>query len=239
MSANISNIFVPIYENKFVHVATKKQTYSYHPIFPPAQQLKNYLAGCLKSEPGSILSFTPNSLPDIWDTSSFPYNSPLILFTIFIISLQELIVIYTMVKTQEQLKKVSARICKPLKEPRNRFPARWNWFLGSLNVYKVGLREASGRKEATVYSRLYCRQAYVRQVCVKKAKYRGGAPCQEIYSYLQYNAVRFFKLAYRVAHSLNPKKLRKCTKRGIFEDCNLFITASSAVEMEDKDSERK
>jgi hypothetical protein len=58
------------------------------------------------------------------------------------------------------------------------------------------------------------------------------APCQEIHSYLQYNAVRFFKLAHMVAHSLNPKKLRKCTKGGIFKDCTLFITASSAVEMQ-------
>ncbi len=54
------------HENKFVHVATKKQTYSYHPIFPPAQQLKNFLAGCLEPEPGCILSFTSNSLPDIF-----------------------------------------------------------------------------------------------------------------------------------------------------------------------------
>ncbi len=32
-----------------------------------------------------------------------------------------------------------ARICKPFKEPRNRFPAWRNRFLGSLNVYKYGL----------------------------------------------------------------------------------------------------
>ncbi len=31
-----------------------------------------------------------------------------------------------------------ARICKPFKEPRNRFPAWRNWFLGSLNIYKYG-----------------------------------------------------------------------------------------------------
>ncbi len=33
-----------------------------------------------------------------------------------------------------------ARICKPFKEPRNRFPAWRNRFLDSLNVYKYGLR---------------------------------------------------------------------------------------------------
>ncbi len=32
-----------------------------------------------------------------------------------------------------------ARICKPFKESRNRFPAWLNWFLGSLNRYKYGL----------------------------------------------------------------------------------------------------
>jgi hypothetical protein len=32
-----------------------------------------------------------------------------------------------------------ARICKPFKEPRNRFPAWRNRFLGSFNVYNCGL----------------------------------------------------------------------------------------------------
>ncbi len=32
--------------------------------------------------------------------------------------------------------RIRVRICKPFKEPRNRFPA---WRLGSLNVYKFGL----------------------------------------------------------------------------------------------------
>ncbi len=32
-----------------------------------------------------------------------------------------------------------ACICKPFKEPRNRFPAWRNPFLGSINVYKYGL----------------------------------------------------------------------------------------------------
>ncbi len=32
-----------------------------------------------------------------------------------------------------------ARICKPFKEPRNRFPYWRNRFLGFLNVYKIGL----------------------------------------------------------------------------------------------------
>jgi hypothetical protein len=90
------------HENKFVHVATKKQTYSYHPIFPPAQQLKNFLAGCLESEPGwNFILYSQFTSGYLWDTfPSFPYNFPRILFTIFIISLQELIVIYTMVKNK-------------------------------------------------------------------------------------------------------------------------------------------
>ncbi len=37
------------------------------------------------------------------------------------------------------LRDVWARICKPFKESRNRFPAWLNRFLGSLNVYKYGL----------------------------------------------------------------------------------------------------
>ncbi len=41
-----------------------------------------------------------------------------------------------------------ARICKPCKEPRNRFPAWRNRFLGSINVYKYGLKE-----KAWVYGR--------------------------------------------------------------------------------------
>ncbi len=35
--------------------------------------------------------------------------------------------------------KVRARICKPFKEPRNRFPGWRNRFVSSLNVYKYGL----------------------------------------------------------------------------------------------------
>jgi hypothetical protein len=38
--------------------------------------------------------------------------------------------------------KVRARICKPFKEPRNRFPAWRNRFQGFLNVYKFGLWRA-------------------------------------------------------------------------------------------------
>ncbi len=37
-----------------------------------------------------------------------------------------------------------ARICKPFKEPRNRFPASWNRFLGFLNVYKFGMASKAG-----------------------------------------------------------------------------------------------
>jgi hypothetical protein len=38
-----------------------------------------------------------------------------------------------------QLGGIRARICKPFKETRNRFPVWQNWFLGPLNVYKYGL----------------------------------------------------------------------------------------------------
>jgi hypothetical protein len=36
-----------------------------------------------------------------------------------------------------------ARICKPLNEPRNRFPACWNRLMSHLRVYKFGLASVS------------------------------------------------------------------------------------------------
>ncbi len=41
--------------------------------------------------------------------------------------------------------KTIARICKPLKEARNRFPAWRNRFLGSLIAYKYGLKVQKAR----------------------------------------------------------------------------------------------
>ncbi len=140
------------HEKKFVHVATKKKHIRITPSFPQRNRWISFLAGCLESEPGSILSFTSNSLPDIFGILFLAFRTLPRGFCLLdrYFRHQFTRANCDLLDGQEQLEKVSAQICKPLKEPRNRFPARWNRFLGSLNAYKVGLREASGRKEATV-----------------------------------------------------------------------------------------
>jgi hypothetical protein len=53
---------------------------------------------------------------------------------------------------------VRARICRPFKEPRNRFSAWRNRFLGSLNVYKYGLLQTIDIFRTTFLTAGNCRE---------------------------------------------------------------------------------
>jgi hypothetical protein len=82
------------------------------------------------------------------------------------------------------IKQYRACICNLLKEPRNRFPAWRNQFLGSLKVYKYGLTAVCGGDEVescrsvlrhSLYVRGFRFEAYVSSTQRKQTIYGWGA----------------------------------------------------------------